>query len=103
MHGPGDPLNTTRFGTKKRAKETVPQRVKVQYRFHPLYKQEVEILYETVKGGNRYYLIVFIDTTHLFLPVWMTDPLICKHLTVRETPYCHLSALRNLRELLDQF
>ena len=98
-----NPLYTTRFGTKKRAKETVPLRVKIHYRFHPLYNQEVVVLNETIKGGHHYYLIEFIDTTHLFLPVWMTDPLICKHLIVRETPYCHLSALRDLRELLDQF
>ena len=56
-----------------------------------------------MKAGEPHYLIKFIDNSTIYLPGWMTDPLVCHNHVVRDEPYCNISALLNVREYLDQF
>ena len=75
----------------------------MHYRFHPLYGQEVEVIFSSKKAGEKVYLISFIDKTNIYLPEWMTDPLICQNHVIDDEPFCCLSALIDLQEFLDQF
>jgi hypothetical protein len=95
--------NTARFGKNKKAEKTTRQRVKIHYKFHPLFNQQVEVIFSCTKGNEKLFLISFIDKTHIFLPTWMTDPLICQNHIVRQQPVCSLAALLSLRAFLDQF
>lgn len=63
----------------------------------------MEVIFSTERAGEQVYLISFIDKTNIYLPAWMTDPLICQNHVVEEEPCCSLSALMQLREFLDQF
>ena len=88
---------------KQSAKNLASQVVKIHYKFHPLYGQDVEVIFSSKRAGEKVYLISFIDKTNVYLPVWMTDPMICQQHVVRDDPFCCLSALVQLREFLDPF
>ena len=71
---------------KQSAKNLASQVVTIHYRFHPLYGQEVEVIFRSKRAGEKVYLISFIDKTNVYLPVWMTDRLIGQHHVVDELP-----------------
>ena len=93
--------HTTCSVRKHGAKNLVKRVEEVHYRFHPLYGHEVEVIFSSKRAGENVYLISFIDNTNVYLPAWMTDPLICQNHVVTKEPFCSLSALIQLREFLD--
>ena len=75
--------------------------VKVHYPWHPLYNCEVQVLNTITRGGDCFYTVRLSDLSRTLLPVWMTDEAYCQRFVLREEPYCSLSALLELRQLLN--
>jgi hypothetical protein len=74
----------------------------IRYRHHPYSGQEVEI----IRRFRRYVgdsVIVQIERSavQLVVPVWMLDPVFCGRLRFQSEPRVSISALLELRELLD--
>jgi len=75
--------------------------VKVCYFLHPLHCKDVAILKELNFSSEKVYLIKLFDNTETHLPAWMTDPQYCDLCHVQDKPACSLSALRELRKLVN--
>lgn len=50
--------------------------------------------------GSYYYIITLFDNSRIYLPEWMTDPLICQTHELKEEPVCSLNALNSLQKFL---
>ena len=79
-----------------------PGSVKVYYRWHPLYNEELEVISIQKKGGELFYTIrVPNSNINRLIPSWITDKLFCQKLIQKDEPYCSLEALVELREILN--
>jgi hypothetical protein len=76
--------------------------VKVHYFLHPLYGKEGYVVERRQYGFEKFFVVRFFDSnTRHFLPAWMTDPESCKSCKIEDKPACSLTALQELRMLLD--
>ncbi len=73
----------------------------VHYFCHPLAGQEIEPRLHLVQGGVSYYVVTLPDGSDTYLPVWMTDEVICRNFIIEPTPVSTLEALQNAQQLLD--
>lgn len=95
------------FSEPRKGRNTIHERrnwpkfVTIHYFLHPRYQQEVEIIEKRDFVHEKYYLTVFFDRTVL-LPDWMTDLDYCRALELQETARCSLTALQELRLLIDE-
>jgi hypothetical protein len=73
----------------------------IHYRHHPVHGEHVEI----VRGLRRYttdcLVIKLRDDVQVAVPSWMLDPVSCQQLTDEARPRIAVSALSELRELVD--
>ena len=74
--------------------------MKVAYPLHPLYGQELSLVREEVRGGERHVRVQLTEGCRL-IPHWMTDATFCSRLTFGLQPRCDWQALLNLRALVD--
>ena len=96
--------HTTYFARNSKQEDKIqPRSIKVHYFCHPLYGKEIKILGHSSRGSDKFYIVSFFDNSNGYLPVWMTDPLICQQCVVREEPVCSLAALRRLQDVLNHF
>ena len=95
--------HTAYFAGNTKKADISQKSIKVHYICHPLYGKEVEIIGHSTKGNERFYIISFFDNSKVYLPVWMTDPLVCQHCVIQDEAICSLTALRSLKDLLNNF
>ena len=77
-----------------------PSIVKIEYPWHPLYGQNLQVRKRVVERSGTYYVIELPDGTNQFLPDWMTDPASCANSEIG-LPRCSLDGLFSLCQLLD--
>jgi hypothetical protein len=95
--------HTTYFGTNPNQAGSDKQLIQVHYFCHPLYGKKVAIIAQAKRANDHFYIISFFDNSKVYLPTWMTDPLVCQQFCVEQEPSCSLTALQSLREYLDCF
>lgn len=74
--------------------------MKVAYPLHPLYGQELPLVREEVRGGERHVCVQLAEGCHL-IPHWMTDAAFCSRLTFGLQPRCAWQALLQLHALVE--
>ena len=74
--------------------------MKVAYPLHPLFGQELPLVREEVRGGERRVCVQLAEGCHL-IPHWMTDAAFCSRLTFGLQPRCAWQALLQLQALLE--
>ena len=77
-----------------------PSIVKIEYPWHPLHGQIVQVQKRFVERSGTYYVVESPDHANHFLPDWMTDPASCANSGIG-LPRCSLDGLFALRQLLD--
>lgn len=73
----------------------------MQYPWHALHGQVLEVERELTADGERVYVIALGDESLTHLPVWMTEPAAAIPATVVADPVVSVAALAALRRLLD--
>jgi hypothetical protein len=73
----------------------------VQYPWHALYGQVLDVERELTADGERVYVIALGDESLTHLPVWMTGPAAAIPATVVADPVVSVAGLAALRRLLD--
>ncbi len=69
---------------------------KIYYSHHPYYDEDVKI----IRSYGENYIIQTKSGKSFGVPKWMTDKEKCLQIKHSSTPYCSLSALRELQGLL---
>lgn len=75
--------------------------MKIQYRYHPLYGTEVQIVRTLRRYLEQIEIVGLPDGTERAVPAWMLDPVICHQLPQQDRPRISLSALLELAAWLD--
>ena len=91
----GEPQPRGKWPHKTRVLETV----RVHYPHHPQAGQEVGVLAHRRSSGTVQVLL--LDETTTTLPEWMFDASYCATVVLQESACLSLSALRDLRRLVD--
>lgn len=73
----------------------------MQYPWHALHGQVLEIERELTADGERVYVIALADESLTHLPVWMTEAAAASPATVVADPVVSVAGLAALRRLLD--
>lgn len=73
----------------------------MQYPWHALHGQVLEVERELTADGERVYVIALDDKSLTHLPVWMTEPAAAIPATVVADPVVSVVGLAVLRQLLD--
>jgi hypothetical protein len=73
----------------------------VQYPWHALHGQVLDVERELTADGERVYVIALGDQSLTHLPVWMTEPAAAIPATVVADPVVSVAGLAALRRLLD--
>jgi hypothetical protein len=77
-----------------------PSIVKIEYPWHPLFGQNVQVHKRLEERAGIFYVIGLPDHTFHLLPDWMTDPAMRANSEIGP-PRCSLDGLISLRQLLD--
>jgi hypothetical protein len=73
----------------------------VQYPWHALHGQVLEVERELTADGERVYVIALDDESLTHLPVWMTEPAAAIPAAVVADPVVSVAGLAALRRLID--
>lgn len=73
----------------------------MQYPWHALHGQVLEVERELTADDERVYVITLADESLTHLPVWMTEPAAAIPATVVSAPMVSVAGLAALRQLLD--
>ena len=74
----------------------------IHYRHHPFHGESVAIVRRLRRYTAECVVITLADEVQVAVPAWMLDPLACAQLTDEARPRIAVSALCDLRALLDQ-
>jgi hypothetical protein len=78
-----------------------PAFVKVYYRWHPLFNQEIQIVNTFTRGGECFHTVELNDSHCRLIPAWMTDKVFCQRFILEESAYCSVQSLQQVRQFLD--
>ena len=73
----------------------------MQYPWHALHGQVLEVVRELTADGERVYVIALDDDSLTHLPVWMTESAAAIPATVVADPVVSVAGLAALRRLID--
>jgi len=73
----------------------------VQYPWHALHGQTLEVERELTAEGERLYVVTLADSSLTHLPVWMTETTAAAPATLLASPWASVDGLVALRRLLD--
>ena len=73
----------------------------IHYRHHPFHGESVAIVRRLRRYTADCVVITLADDVQVAVPTWMLDPLACQQLTDEVRPRISVSALRDLRALVD--
>jgi hypothetical protein len=73
----------------------------IHYRHHPFHGEPIAIVRRLRRYTTDCVVIALADDVQVAVPTWMLDPLACQQLTDEARPRIAVSALRDLRALVD--
>lgn len=73
----------------------------MQYPWHALHGQVLDVERELTADGERVYVIALDDASLTHLPAWMTEPAAAMPATVVTDPVLSVAGLLALRRLID--
>ena len=73
----------------------------IHYRHHPFHGEHVTVVRRLRRYATDCVVITLADDVQVAVPTWMLDPLACQQLTDEAHPRIAVSALRDLRALVD--
>lgn len=74
---------------------------RIEYRYHPLFGREVQVVRRYPREGADGVLIALPDGSHCVIPGWMLQAATCACLVDAPTPRISIDALLDLRSVLD--
>jgi len=75
---------------------------RVEYRFHPLYGREVQVIRNLRTREEPGVIVQGEEDLRLLIPCWMLDESCCRGVAVQNQPRIALEALVGLRALIDE-
>src|SRR5262249_9562408 len=78
-----------------------PSLARICYRYHPFFGHEVRVVRRFRRLAADSLIVALDDGLQIAIPPWMLDARACEALVVAPAPRIALTALRQLRDLLD--